>query len=63
MIYYTFNLPKQNFLHDYRFVVGYLGAMHLLMFAILYYNAHYVHYGCEPVMPAITPQQVQQLWR
>lgn len=30
------------------FVVIYLATMHLLVFIILYYNAHHVHYGCDP---------------
>ncbi len=26
----------------------YLGLMHLLVFATIYYSAHRVHYGCDP---------------
>lgn len=26
----------------------YLGAMHLMVFGILYYSAHYAHAGCDP---------------
>jgi homeobox protein cut-like len=29
-------------------VVAYLGAMHLLVFIVLYYVSHHVHHGCDP---------------
>lgn len=28
----------------------YLGIMHLLVFVILYYNAHHVQHGCDPAV-------------
>ena len=38
---------------DFSFIVIYLGAMHLLVFVILYFNAHYVQHGCDPAMDAL----------
>ena len=27
-----------------------MAVMHLMVFGILYYNAHHVHYGCDPTL-------------
>ena len=35
------------------FVVIYLVSMHLMMFFILYYNAHHIEHGCDPTMDAL----------
>ena len=42
-----------------RFVVVYITSMHLLVFVILYYITHFVHYGCDPALPTETHDILQ----
>ena len=37
-------------LYSCRVLVVYMAVMHLMVFGILYYNAHHVHYGCDPTL-------------
>lgn len=38
------------------FLLLYLGAMHLFMFCIIYYNAHHAHTGCDPSLDHLSPE-------
>lgn len=42
-----------------RFVVVYISAMHLMVFFVLYYVTHFVHYGCDPALPTQTHDILQ----
>jgi hypothetical protein len=46
---------------DCSFLLVYLALMHLLVFATLYYSAHYVHYGCDPAIDHIIHQHRQDM--
>lgn len=39
----------------------YLGAMHLLVFFILYYSAHHVHSGCDPSLDHLSPHETAHI--
>ena len=39
------------------FLLLYLGAMHLLVFFTIYYNAHHVHNGCDPSLDHLSPAE------
>ena len=45
-----------------RFIVIYLALMHALVFAIVYYNLHYFHYGCDPGVSALDPGRGGVKW-
>lgn len=38
-----------------RFMLIYLGLMHLMVFGIIYYSTHHVHGGCDPSLDHISP--------
>eukprot|EP01032_Pedospumella_encystans_P024202 gene24202-27380_t len=40
----------------YSFVLIYLGAMHLLVFFILYYMAHHVSNSCDASQDHLSPE-------